>query len=213
MRLLKHLENGRSQTVVLYGTSLTAEGRWAGKLRDWLAGRYASRVVIHNSGMSGQASNTGVAKLAERVLSLSPDVVFIEFGMNDAFAAYEINHPDHGITLERSRANLDRMIDRILAERPACEVVLQTMNPSWDAPNGRMSASKRPNLGAYYDIYRQVALERGACLLDHHVNWCRLRAERQELFEIYIPDGTHPTDEGSLAVTMPVIQRALDQSR
>ena len=50
-----------------------------------------------------------------------PDAVFIEFAVNDAHLPYDIS-------LDRSKTNLNAMIDQVLAANPACEVVLLTMN-------------------------------------------------------------------------------------
>lgn len=207
-RLLENLAAGRHQTVVVYGTSLTEGGRWVHDLTDWLDRLYPGRATIINSGLSGRASNTALANLETRVIAHHPDTVILEFGVNDAFS-YEPADTDHGISPEQSRANLNRMIDAIRAANPSAEIILQTMNPAWDAPNGNRSGSKRSRLAAYYDGYREVAAARGLLLVDHHANWSRLMTTDRPAFERYISDGVHPSAEGSTAVTFPAIRDAL----
>ncbi len=193
----------------MYGTSLTAGGQWVTDTKNWLSGFNPGLVTVVNAGMGGKASNTGVANLQSRVLTHLPDAVFIEFAINDA-APYPRYDIDYNITPEKSRANLNAIIDAILAARPSCEIFIQTMNPPWDAPNGNQSASKRPRVAEYYEGYRQVAAERGLLLIDHNANWARLRTENLAQYQAYIPDGVHPSAEGSAAVTSHEIRRRLE---
>jgi len=212
--LVDNLEAGREQTVVLYGTSLTQFGRWAdtvkghGGLADWLSGRYGGRAKVINSGMAGKASNSGVAQLDDKVLAYHPDTVILEFSVNDAYTGYPPAALDRGISLEQSKANLVTMIDRILAANPKTEIILQTMNPAWDA-NAAQQGSKRPGLAAYYQVYRDVAKERGLLLVDHDSSWRQMQTSRKAEFAAAVPDGVHPTAPASLAVTLPALQKAL----
>lgn len=194
-------------TVVAYGTSLTAGGRWVRDLAALLDDRHSGGVRVINSGLSGFASNTGLARLPSRVLAHRPDTVLIEFSMNDAFD-YEPGHFDHGITPEKSRENLNLMIDAILEANPAAEIILQTMNPVRDVPGVRDGATKRPTLDAYYDVYRDIARVRGLRLLDHHANWSRLHSADPEVFARYIPDGVHPSEPASSAITFTTVRDA-----
>ena len=59
--------------------------------------------------------------LRERVLERRPDVLFIEFAMNDAYL-------DYSTSTETCRTNLEYMIDRVVQSCPMCSFVLQTMN-------------------------------------------------------------------------------------
>ena len=66
-------------------------------------------------------SQWGVENLRERVLERRPDVLFIEFAMNDAYL-------DYSTSTETCRTNLEYMIDRVVQSCPMCSFVLQTMN-------------------------------------------------------------------------------------
>jgi lysophospholipase L1-like esterase len=210
-RLIDNLNAGKKQTVVVYGTSLTALGQWVDDLRSWLNDLYPAQVTVINNGLSGQASNKGLAQLYDHVISHHPDTVFIEFSVNDSFQFVPAN-PDHGITLEKSRANLNRLIDRIRQANPEVEIILQTMNPTYDGPNDHLAGTKRPTLADYYEVYRQVAAERSFLLIDHHASWSDLRKADPEKFKRYIPDGAHPTAEASTAITFQEIKKALGTS-
>lgn len=213
--LIDNLNAGKNQRLVLYGTSETQFGRWAdvvaghGGLADWLAHKYGSHITVINSGMAGMASNTGVDRLKEKVIDQNPDTVIIEFSINDAYTGYAPDKVDHGISVEESKRNLNMMIDRTLEANPQAEIILQTMNPVWDTPNGGRHAAKRPELEAYYQVYRDVARTRGLQLVDHYANWIKLRDSDPEKFRKDIPDGLHPIAPASLAITLPALEEAL----
>jgi len=213
-RLIANLDAGKSQTLVLYGTSLTQFGRWAditpghGGLADWLAGLYGNRITVINSGMAGKGSNSGVAKLDALVLAHHPNTVLIEFSINDAFTGYTPDVPDFNISLDQSKANLNAIIDRILAADPTTEIILQTMNPTIDI-NNHTAATQRPHLADYYQVYRDVAAARGLLLIDNYPHWVQLQTDNPAQFQTDLPEGLHPISPASLAITLPAVKAAL----
>ncbi len=205
--LLRDLAAGRSRKVVVYGTSLTAGGPWVGQMQSWLVANYSGTATIVNSGLSGLNSAQGVAQLSAKVLAHQPDTVFIEFAVNDAFL-YSDGTPQ--LSVAQARANLLSMIDSVRAQNPRAEIILQTMNSVWNSPTGsNASATLRPNLPAYYQMYRDVAAERGLLLIDHHPNWVALQANDPATFQTDVPDGVHPIAVATRAITMPLLQRQL----
>jgi acyl-CoA thioesterase I len=213
-QLITNLNNGLDQKLVVYGTSLTQNGAWAnvtagsGGLYDWLRGLYGSRFTMINSGMAGKASNSGVANLSARVIAQNPNTVIIEFAMNDATTGYPAGDIDYGISVSQSKANLNTMIDRILMALPNAEIILTTMNPAIDVPP-KQAGTLRPNLTDYYQGYRDVASARGLLLIDHYVNWEFFLDTDAARFSADVPDGLHPGNLASLAVTLPAVQKAL----
>ena len=123
------------------------------------------------------------------VIAHNPDVVFIEFATNDAFLPYQIS-------LEDSNQNLNAMIDALRAANPATEIMLQTMNSCLDEPGGGRHASVRPQVGAYFDGYREVAAARGLRLVDHYPNWLKLMTDDRARFDQLVPDRIHPQAPG-----------------
>jgi sialate O-acetylesterase len=201
-QLMDNLAAGRTQVVVVYGTSLSTPeyGPWVAQMRAWLDARYPGRAVVVDSGMSGSHSTAGLEQLAARVLAYRPDTVFIEFAVNDAA----------NLTVAESKSNLNTMLDRILAAKAETEIILQTMNGAWDAPNGWKSATARAKLADYYQGYREVAAARGLLLIDHYPAWADLQRNGPATFQAYVPDGVHPTAAALAVMTTPRIQAALD---
>lgn len=208
-QLIDNLKAGKDQTVVVYGTSLTAGGEWTKALKSWLETvNPAAKVNFVNSGQSGKNSIVGLEKLDAVVIAKKPDTVLIEFAVNDAGRR---EGKPVAVTQEQSGKNLGEMIDRIKKALPGTEIIIQTMNPAWDAPNGNRSGSIRPELASYYEVYRKVAAERGLKLIDHNKNWEKIRSENEEQFKAYVADGVHPTKDASVKVTFPEVKKALEQ--
>lgn len=210
-KLIKALSNGKPRKIVVYGTSLTASGAWVGDLKNWLTSAWPGVVTVINSGLSGKNSADGLAQLRTRVLDHQPDTVFIEFAMNDAFR-YSDGTPS--LSVDEAKANLVAMIEAIRASDPDTEIILQTMNTVWDSPTGsNQSASLRPDLAAYYQMYREVAAGFGLTLIDHHGAWKRLQENDPEKFRSYVPDGVHPTAAGLREVMLPLLKWKLSAGR
>lgn len=200
-----NLHAGKAQTVVLYGTSLTHGGEWAVATKTWFSEHYAGKATVLNSAGPGQNSQWGLANLDERVLAHQPDLVLIEFSYNDA-------HEKFKLTVEQAASNLDAMVRGIRAKRPTCDIVLQVMNANWDAPNEKPAMSSRPQLTAFNDNYRAYAKAHGLPLIDHFPAWQALKEKDADLFHRYVPDGTHPNKDGSLAITWPGVKALLERA-
>ncbi|MBT3380117.1 MAG: sulfatase-like hydrolase/transferase [Lentisphaerae bacterium] len=196
-RLVANLSAGRKQTVVTYGTSLTRVGAWPDQLRAVLEQHYPGQATLINGAQGGSNSAWGRKSFDERVIAKKPDTVFIEFAINDAVAGRKVS-------IQRARENLEDMVNRLLTARPNCEIILMTMNPAVGHHRNR-----RPDLAAYYQMYRDVANDRGFQLIDHHPVWKELLNEDPGRFLGYVPDGIHPVRAGTLRVITPAIVRSL----
>jgi lysophospholipase L1-like esterase len=203
--IFRNLAEGKKQTVVVYGTSLTEGGAWAPAMKQWFDANYPGLVSFVNSGGPGQNSDWGLQNLKTKVLDYHPDLVFIEFSYNDA-------HEKFKMPVDKGASNLDQMVQTILKENPEVTIVLQTMNVGWDAPNANMSLSIRPQLEEFNNNYRAYASKHNLPLLDHYVTWLKLKETDPATYQRYIPDGTHPGKEGSLAVTWPTIKDWLQKA-
>jgi len=196
-QFITRLKSGKPQTIVTYGTSLTAGGAWVGQLQTVLQSKYPGLATVINSGQGAMWSKWGVDHLHERVLQNKPDAVFIEFAINDGYLDYQT-------TVEQGRKNLENMIQRILQMNAGCEIILMTMNP----PIG-VHLERRPKVAEYYQMYRNVAHEMKLMLIDHYRNWGTILEADERLYARYVPDGIHPNAEGCEKVITPAIMEAL----
>ncbi|MDR9855466.1 SGNH/GDSL hydrolase family protein [Paenibacillus sp. VCA1] len=192
---ISNLENGKQQHIVVYGTSLTEGGAWVSGLKEILDRRFPGQVKLTNSAKGGQWSDWGVENLEERVIALAPDAVFLEFAINDSFLPYQTS-------VTKCGENLNAMIDRIHAANKNCEILLMTMNPPVREP-----LKIRPLIEEYYQVYRDTARKRGLLLIDHYSVWRSMLDDNPAEFDRLVPDGLHPSDEGSTKITLAEIVR------
>ncbi|MBE7464596.1 MAG: SGNH/GDSL hydrolase family protein [Planctomycetes bacterium] len=196
---IKNLEAGRPQTIVTYGTSLTASSAWPKLFEALLNKKFPGLAKFVNGAASGMWSDWGVKNLDAKVLAANPDAVFIEFGINDAVTRFNA-------TTEIARGNLENMIDRIQKQRPACQIVLLTMN----CASGEAEARRGNKTAEFYQVYRDVAKARNLLLIDLYPVWKDLLDKQPDEFKKLVPDLLHPSKEGSEKVTLPALAAAFN---
>ena len=201
-RFITALRAGTPQHVLIYGTSLSKGGAWVPQLQATFDARFPGLVTLTNSARGGQHSGWGATHVDSAVVALKPDVVFIEFAINDAVTRFDLS-------LDTIRRNVDTLLDRIAAGLPSSEVILQIMNPAFGKAEGE--SAHRRNQDAYQQIYRDAAKRRGLLLVDHSVAWNHLLAtEGEAAVKKLIPEGVHPNVEGWRRLVTPTLHRALD---
>ncbi|HEY0946352.1 MAG TPA: GDSL-type esterase/lipase family protein [Opitutaceae bacterium] len=204
-RFIQNLRDGKKQTLVIFGTSLSKGGKWVAPLQAKLEQQFPGQLTVINGAESGRNSRWGLKMVEENVLAHQPDCVFIEFSINDAVARFKLSP-------EESRKNMEQILDRIAKKRPGCEVVLQIMNPVVGKPDG--DKSQRVNQDAYDQIYRDLARKRGLLLVDNAPAWKNvLSTDGEAGFLQLVPDGVHPTAKAYEKVVVPEIFRTLGLAR
>ena len=184
-------------TIVALGTSLTEGIDWPQRLGARLSACSGRPVRVETVARSGMTSNWGLGQV-ERVLALRPDIVLLEFAMNDA-------NWRRFVSREKSRANTVSLVRQVRSSLPGSRVFLMTTN----VVHG-LRGLMRPTVGAYYRLYRDIAAAEGLGLIDLEPRWAALSA--QELRRA-VPDGVHPTLEAFEAIALPEIVSALGGER
>ena len=189
-------EVGAAQTpmkVIALGTSLTHSGGWLKPLEQQLTECLDQSVNVLDFGRDGATSEWGVAILPD-VVQAEPDVVLIEFSVNDA-ALFK------GISLRKSQENVRKIVLAVRKARPLSRIFLMTMNPAFGP-----RAWIRPRMNAYYDAYRVLADELGIGYIDNLRDWNNL--PEAEL-RAHIPDGLHPEPKWAHRILVPGIVSAI----
>lgn len=180
--------------IVALGTSLTARGDWPDSLGARLSACAGRPVTVERVARAGAGSNWGRDQVAA-VLALSPDLVLIEFAINDADLR-------DGVSLARARDNHLALIAALEAGRPGLPLMLMTMNRA-EGLRGLM----RPRLAAHHAQYRDLAAGQGpgqgVGLIDLAPLWAAALAAGRgpEL----LPDGLHPTDAAVAEIALPAM--------
>jgi hypothetical protein len=85
---LAKLAAGGEVRVAYFGGSITAQAGWRVKTLAWLRKTYPKTKIIEiNAAIGGTGSSLGVFRLQQDVLDHKPDLVFVEFAVNDGGAA------------------------------------------------------------------------------------------------------------------------------
>jgi len=168
---------GARGRILIIGTSLTAgpgvdpEAAYPARLQALIDSAGLDYRVV-NAGVSGETS-AGALRRLDWLLREPADVVIVETGANDML---------RGLDPDSTRANLDRILERLAREEPSPRILLVPMRAV-------------PNLGAEYTsrfepIYPALADRHGAGLLPFLLDGVAGDPEMN------LPDGIHPNARG-----------------
>ena len=184
--------DGRVDTVLVLGTSLSSRGTWLEDLQARLR-TCAPSLQVERLAKAGASSRWGLATLqAHLAANPAPDILVVEFSGNDAALL-------RGFPLFVSERLTQRIVEE--AQAAGAMVLLSTMSPAF----GR-KALERPGQDRYHALYRDIARDRGLGLVDTIEDW---RGLPPEVRTSYLPDNLHPTPEGMLQVAVPAFEEAL----
>jgi acyl-CoA thioesterase I len=183
-RTRSDLEAGAGVTIVAFGDSITAgfavRRGFPSFWKQMLAEKYPDAVVeMINSGISGDTSMDGLARLDWAVLAYEPDLVTINFGINDSVL---------GLGQEEFEMNLVEMVRRIRAG-PGSEILLLSSQPLETPPYDRLVLD-------YYQALERVAKEMDVGFVDVYGAWMRQVKEGTPLSSFIIPGLDHPNEAG-----------------
>ena len=183
-RTRSDLEAGADVTIVAYGDSITAgfavRRGFPSFWKEMLDEKYPEAgLEMINSGISGDTSMDGLARLDWSVLSYEPDLVTINFGINDCVL---------GLALEEFEMNLVEMIRRIRSG-PNSEILLLSSQPLETPPYDRLVLD-------YYQAVQRVAAEMDVGFVDVCGAWMARVQEGTPLSSLILPGLDHPNEVG-----------------
>ncbi len=180
------LQKGENVTVVAFGDSITfgfaVSKGFTSFWMEMLKEKYPlTEVRMINKGICGDTSLNGVSRLEWSVISNEPDLVTINFGINDMYM---------GLGLNQFKGNLIGMVDRILDE-VGCEVLLLSSEPL-------LTPSFDERILDYYTVLEQVAEEMDVGFVDVYGAWMRAveKSEGVTLESLILPGLDHPNEAG-----------------
>lgn len=177
---------GEALTVVAFGDSITAAGKWQSHIEK----EYGFKVI--NAGVGGDTTNTAKARFKSAVINKDPDMVFISLGINDC--AIDMSRY---VDIDTYKANMAYFIDECI--KIGAKVIVNIPTPVVDeqyltrhdsapfepygGPNGIVSV--------YAEAAREVAREKKVIFADLNAYFSSLGD-----YSKYFPDGVHPSDAG-----------------
>jgi len=196
---------GDSLRVAYLGGSITAQAGWRVYSLNWFKQRFPKAVFTEiNAAIGGTGSNFGVFRLHEHVLKFKPDLVFVEFAVNDDGA------PEKKIT--RSMEGIVRQIWQQNATTDICFIYtikipfLETEQKGKLPPSATVMekvAGKYciPTINFGFEVAERV-----------EGNRLVFKDKSKELngVMVFSPDGVHPYIETGHAVYHKVFMRSFE---
>jgi acyl-CoA thioesterase-1 len=180
----KDLASGCNVTIVALGDSITAgyavRRGFPSFWKQMLVEKYPdAKTEMINSGISGDTSSDGLARLDWSALAYEPDLVTINFGINDCVL---------GLGLEEFEMNFVEMVRRIRAG-PNSEILLLSSQPLETPPYDRLVLD-------YYQSVQRVAKEMDTGFVDVYGSWMARVQEGTPLGSLILPGLDHPNEAG-----------------
>ena len=216
-------------SIVAFGDSTTnfrpgaVEQVYSVRIEKALSGDDSSFRVV-NAGVGGDHTDRARKRFEADVLSEDPDLVVIQFGINDAAVDVWKDPPATGPRVSRERfvENLEYFVD-VLRENGTA-VILMTPNPlrwsdrmfelygkpPYDPSDPR--GFEAPFFRDYVEAVRLVARRKKVPLVDIHAAYENVERESGRQAEEFLLDGIHPNDDGHALVAerlVPAIRRVL----
>ncbi|OHD69616.1 MAG: hypothetical protein A2W19_01005 [Spirochaetes bacterium RBG_16_49_21] len=191
---IKKLKAGETLTIVALGDSLThgwlVRKGYLDFMSEMIKSRYPhSTVKIINRGVPGDTAEGGLARLEHDVIDLNPDLVFIQFGLNDAFS---------GISAEKFKNTIRIIVAELKAETEA-EMLLLTSVPIMNEREDFIAER-------FYHSILTVAGEEDIPVVPVHRYWKKKISEGMDFRKLVQSDLVHPTVEGYRLMSEAIIE-------
>lgn len=148
----KKATQDKELTVVYFGGSVTAgtcasvpdETSWRGIIGEYLVKRFPDAEVKNvKAAIGGTGTGIGLFRMDEDVIAHKPDLVFIDFTLNDKYQKY---------TLEESVVYYESIIRRLYAANPLADIICLYISDRNVVYNGSEWLDEHKRLADHYSI-------------------------------------------------------------
>ena len=191
------LTQDKELTVAYLGGSITVGANytdhcWRTLIDEWFKSEFPrANIQMINAGMGGTGSTYGAYRMDTAVLPYKPDLVFVEFAVNDD--VFSDGYGEFKLTREYLQEFYETIIRKVYAANPKADIVIV-----YTAKNGMTTRS--PSIKAHEELAKYYNLNSvyfGQTLLDYIKN-------NGLTLKDYIFDGIHPTDKGYDVMVEPL---------
>ncbi|MBX2921458.1 MAG: hypothetical protein KF746_04625 [Chitinophagaceae bacterium] len=197
---------GDSVKVAYLGGSITAQNGWRVYSLDWFKQRFPKAAFTEiNAAIGGTGSDFGVFRLNDQVLKFDPDLVFVEFAVNDRNTpAEKITRSMEGIVRQVWQHNPSTDICFIYTLRDNFLDTLQNATLPLSAKTMEIIADKYgvPSINFVFEVADQVK----------HSKLVFTGASKElNGIKVFSPDGVHPYPETGHHIYLEVLQRSFEK--
>jgi len=181
---IHRLKHGEELKIVAIGDSLT-QGWMVGRgyvdfLNEMISKKYPeSRFRLINRGIPGDTAEGGLHRLMNDVIKLNPDLVLVQFALNDLFCGY---------SSERFKNNMKAIV-RGIKENTLVEILLVTSVPV-------IFERERAIADEFYEIMQKIADDEDVSIAPVHKYWEEKISEGVDFYKLVQEDSVHPTEAG-----------------
>ncbi len=197
--------------IAYLGGSITAQPGWRVKTTAWIRDRFPkSKVVEINASLGGTGSELGVFRIDRQVIPHSPDLLFVEFAVNDSVVPpKQIQETMEGIVRKVWRANPRTDLCFVYTMK---QDMLATLQEGKFPP----SASAMERVADHYGIpsihlgVETVSLERqGELVFQGPKPVFPEEGAGGDAKIVFSPDGVHPYPSSGHVLYFQAIQRSM----
>lgn len=209
------LQAGKEVRIAYLGGSITAQPGWRPKTLKWFQDQYPNAAVSEiNAAIGGTGSDLGVFRLGHDVLRHKPDLLFIEFAVNDGGAAHH-----------RIHQAVEGIVRQTYAADSATDICfVYTLVAGWTQTlrDGKFphAASAMEAVADHYGIPSihmglEVARMEGRDELIFTAPMPKTDEEKTRIGDrvIFSPDGVHPYPDTGHELYLKAIVRGMDMMR
>jgi len=209
------LQAGEQVRIAYLGGSITAQDGWRPKTLKWFREQYPNATVSEiNATIGGTGSDLGVFRLEHDVLRHKPDLLFVEFAVNDGGA------PPH-----RIQQAMEGIVRQTYAADPQTDICfVYTLVAGWTKTlrDGKFprAASAMEAVADHYGIPSihmglEVARMEGEGKLIFTAGKPKTDAEKAAIGDkiIFSPDGVHPYIDTGHELYLQAVARAMEAIR
>lgn len=206
---LRKLAAGGEVRIAYIGGSITAAEGWRPMTTRWLAGRYPqARIVEINAAIGGTGSDLGVFRFRQDVLRHRPDLVFIEFAVNDG-----------GAPVDQIHKCMEGMVRQAWAADPSIDIcfvytLVDGFVPTLAGGKFPRAASAMEQVADHYGIPTiHMGLEVVRLAGEGKLVMKASPAEREKLKDkiVFSSDGVHPHAETGHRLYLEAIVRSWEK--
>lgn len=146
---LSRLKNDKKLTVAYFGGSVTVgtggtKGGWRAITTDWFKNSYPDAEITEvNAAIGGTATLLGLSRMDNDVLAHNPDLLFVEFAINDLYS---------GFSTEESRVFAESIVRRVNEKSPNTDIVFVLVTDQFRIGKDYANQTALREVAEYYGI-------------------------------------------------------------
>jgi hypothetical protein len=202
---------GKSLKIAYLGGSITAQNGWRPKTLKWFQDRFPNAKIeqIH-AAIGGTGSDLGVFRLRKDVLVKKPDLLFVEFAVNDGGAS-----PDR---IVKSMEGIVRQTWKADPTLDICFVYTATQGMLKDLQSGKFprAASVMESVADHYDIpsihmcLKAAQMEKqGKVVFKSSLGTAERKAAMEKGTYYFSRDGVHPYEDTGHILYLEAVARSM----